>query len=170
MRHGLILLLLAISSCEALGQSANPSGITVTVKSVSPAVDGFNITVEVKNLGARSVILQLSPEPAGNPRLQSLSVEQWDATLGWQNVGPCRDVEGESALKLSPQQKALDIVPIGDVAHGWSSALCPRKIQHLSGKIRAVLTCTYHSMTEFKKRRGIEGCQRVESLSSELPK
>jgi hypothetical protein len=124
----------------------------------------------VKNLGARPVILQLSPNLAGNPRLQALTVEQWDAKLGWQNVGPCQDVEGESTLKLSPEQATHDVVPIGDVAHGWSNAPCPRKIQHLGGKIRAVIFCTYGSVSEFKQRRGIAGCQQVESPSIELPK
>jgi hypothetical protein len=170
MRGAVILLFLAIASVDALGQSANPSGLAVTVKSMSPASHGFDVTVEVKNLGARSIILQLSPELAGNPRLQSLTVEQWDADLGWQYVGACRDVEGDRTMALLPKQTTQDVVPIGDVAHGWSSALCPRKIQHLGGKIRAVLTCTYHSVSEFQKRKGISGCQRVESDSIELPK
>jgi hypothetical protein len=51
---------------------------------VSPAAFGFNVTVEVTNVSTRPIVLQLSPNPAGHPRLQSLTVEQWDANLGWQ--------------------------------------------------------------------------------------
>lgn len=163
MRYGLILCFLACASGSAFAQT------TVTIKSVSPAAFGFNVTVEVTNVGTRSMVLQLSPDPAGHPRLQSLTVEQWDANLGWQSVGPCNDIEGLRTRTLSQHQAMQDVVPIGDAAHGWSNAPCPRKIQHLGGKIRAVLACTYNSESEFKRRRGIEQCQLVESPPVELP-
>jgi hypothetical protein len=170
MRVAIILILAAMPVYNLVGQTVAPSGLSVRVKSASANVHGFDVAVEVKNLGGRPVILQLSPKLAGNPRLQSLTVEQWDANLGWQSVGPCRDVEGESTLKLAPQQATQDVVPIGDLAHGWANAPCPRKIQHLGGKIRAVMICTYSSVREFKQRRGIAGCQRAESPSIDLPK
>ena len=170
MRVAIILILAAIPAYNLLGQTVAPSGLSVRIKGASSNAHGFDVAVEVKNLGARPVILQLRPKLAGNPRVQSLTVEQWDANLGWQNVGPCQDVEGESTLQLSPQQATQDVVPIGDLAHGWSNAPCPRKIQHLGGKIRAVIICTYGSVSEFKRHRGIAGCQRVESPSIDLPK
>jgi hypothetical protein len=164
MRYGLILCFLACALGSAFAQT------TVTIKSVSPAAFGFNVTVEVTNVGTRPIVVQLSPNPAaGHPRLQSLTVEQWDTNLGWQRVGPCKDIEGQRTRTLSQHQAMQDVVPIGDVAHGWSNAPCPRKIQHLGGKIRAVLACTYDSEGEFKRRRGIEQCQLVESPPVELP-
>ena len=170
MRVAIILVIVAILASNLLGQTAAPSGLSVRVTNVSPNAHGFDVAVEVKNLGARPVILQLRPQLAGNPRLQYLTVEQWDANLGWQDVGPCQDIEGERTLKLSPERATHDVVPVGDVAHGWGNAPCPRKIQHLGGNIRAVIVCTYGSVNEFKQRKGIAGCQRVESPSIELPK
>jgi hypothetical protein len=163
MRYRRTLCFLACALGGAFAQTK------VTIKSVSPAAFGFNVTVEATNVGTSPIVLQLSPNPAGHPRLQSLTVEQWDASLGWQSVGPCKDIEGQRTRTLSQGESMRDVVPIGDVAHGWSNAPCPRKIEHLGGKIRAVLACTYHSESEFKRRHGIEQCHLVESPPVELP-
>jgi hypothetical protein len=171
MRYVALVCLLAISSGASAGQTANPPKLSLNIMAITSTPSGFHVSVEVKNLGASSITLQLNPAPAGDPRLQSLAVQQWDDKLGWEYVSPCRDVEGEETRTLSPQRGMQDVVPIGDVAHGWSSSVCPRKIQHLGGKIRAVLLCAYNSEREFKKLGGsIARCQQVESPSVDFPK
>jgi hypothetical protein len=95
------------------------------------------VSIRLKNVSATAVKLARTGTAA--PMLQSLDVQQWDETLGWQSVGPCRDVPPRTMITILPQQQIDDVVPIGDLEHGWSSSVCLRKIRRLGGKIRAVV-------------------------------
>ena len=101
--------------------------------------------------------------------LQSLDIQQWDDKLGWQSVGPCRDVAPDTTMKLEPGESLKNIVRIGDRAHGWTSAVCPRKIEHLGGTVRAILYYAFDSERDFIK---LNPKGRVDFVSTpiELPR
>jgi hypothetical protein len=61
-------------------------------------------------------------------------------------------------ITIAPRQQLEDVVPIGDLEHGWSSSVCLRKIKRLGGKIRAVVYCVYKSEEEYKDRLHCGDC------------
>ena len=170
MRALKILLVLILVSSTMEGQTSLRKKLRVRIESVSPTSFGFNIDASVTNLGSRPVTLA---EAAGPYRgtLQSLSVEQWDEKLGWQEVGPCRDVISELTITLEPNETIRNTVPIGDTSHGWNNSVCLPKIAHLGGKVRAILYYAYESEEEYKNRmRGREAYHvSIASIPVELP-
>ncbi len=168
MRQLASVLILVVSSVLGTAQAAPAPAVYLTIEKVSPTAHGFEVTVRVKNISARPIVLAQSG--VAKPVLQSLDVAQWDDKLGWQSVSPCLDVPPSRTRTLAPQQDMQDIIPIGDLEHGWTSTVCPRKIQHLQGKLRATL-CYYNSKREFEKRMNLQKpCTTVESVPFDLPK
>lgn len=132
-------------------QAAQPCRkVEMKVEEFQPTSFGFNITVTVKNVGTKPLLLA---EVAGRKgRLQSLDIQQWDEKRGWQRVGPCRDIAPISTMKLEPGESLQNIVSIGDRAHGWgSSSVCSGGVEHLGGRVRAILYYAYDSEEDFEK-------------------
>jgi hypothetical protein len=151
MRALKILLVLILVSSTMEGQTAPRKELRVRIESISPTSFGFNIVASVTNLGSHPVTLA---EAAGPHRgtLQSLNVEQWDEKLGWQEVGPCRDVLSELTISLQPNETIRNTIPISDTSHGWKSSVCPRKITHLGGKVRSILYYVYENEEKYQNR------------------
>jgi hypothetical protein len=157
-----LIFLLALFVSPALGQNSRPPKIRLTIEKATATPTGYEVHVGIKNVGEQPLILHLaSPQapqragvpPQSSPRvLQSLDVQQFDDKLGWQSVGPCRDVVGEETTTLKPGEELSNVVPIGDTSHGWNNAVCPRKIAHIGGKIRAILYFAYQSEEQFRRR------------------
>jgi hypothetical protein len=57
-----------------------------------------------------------------------------------------------TTMKLNPGAILRNVVPIGDRAHGWKNTVCPRKIEHLGGKVRAILYFAYQSEENYEQR------------------
>jgi hypothetical protein len=156
--------LICLLILPAYGQDSSPSKIQLTIEKWRPTKYGYEISVSIKNVSDRKVVLQLAvpsvPQPVGeqktlvppNQNLQSLDIQQFDEKLGWQSIGPCRDVVGNDTISLQPEADIRNVVPVGDTFHGWNGSVCPRRIAHLGGKIRAILYFAYPSEEAFKKR------------------
>lgn len=84
--------------------------------------------------------------------LQSLDVQQWDERLGWGSVGLCRDVGPISTVEWKSNETIQSFNPIGDISHGWNSVVCPRKMAHLGGKVRAILYYAYERQEQHVNR------------------
>lgn len=156
-----VVLLLALFVSPAWGQNSEPLKIRLTIEKATATSTGYKVQVGIKNEGKAPLILHLAiPEapqragvPQNSPRVpQSLDVQQFDDKLGWQSVGPCRDVVGEETTTLRPGEELSNVVPIGDTSHGWSNSVCPRNIAHLGGKIRGILYFAYQSEAQFRSR------------------
>lgn len=161
-----VTLLAACSSIPAVGQQMDAEKIALTIQKLSPTSFGYEVTVKVENAGTRSVSFALS---GTNHPTHSMGIQQWDKNLGWQSVGPCLDVGPSTTRALAPGESFEDVVPIGDTSHGFVSTICRSNVEHLGGKIRAVL-CVYKSDEEFKKRMGtLVPCMEVESPPFHLP-
>jgi hypothetical protein len=132
------------------GQAGIGKDAELKIEGSRPTASGFDVIVTIRNTGSKALILGAAAEGKGT--LQSLDIQQWDDKLGWQSVGPCRDVAPISTLRLNPGESLQNIVPIGDRAHGWASTVCPRKIQHLGGRVRAILYFAYKSEEDFANR------------------
>jgi len=160
------LLFLSLFCGDAGGQALPEKKAELKIERFQPTSYGFEVTVSVKNAGTTKLVLAESGEAKGS--LQSLDVQQWDDKLGWQRVGPCRDVPPTSTVGLSPGESLQNIVRIGDRAHGWTSTVCPGGVGRLGGKVRAILYYAYGSEEEFKKR---DPKGRVDFISApvELP-
>ncbi len=130
--------------------------LALAIKKATPTKFGYEVSIRVKNVsGADIVLARTGYAPS---KLQSLDVQQWDEKLGWQSVGPCRDVGPIGVLTVAPQQQLEDVVPIGDLEHGWSNSVCPRRIKRLGGRIRAVLYCVYNSDKQYEDRLHCRDC------------
>jgi hypothetical protein len=140
------LLLLAF---PAAGHALAQTQIQLNIEKLTPTATGFDVLVSVKNLSKRPVVLDLALDPGA---LQWLDVQQWDDKLGWQTVGPCRDAVPDITTTLRPNEETRRVVPIGDISHGWNSRVCPRKIVHLGGKVRAILYCANESVKKCESR------------------
>lgn len=159
------LAVLCFLSFGAFGQVPKGKRIAVKIEKLSPTSVGFDVLVSVKNIGTEPLILAESAWRTG--ALQSLDIQQWDDKLGWQSVGPCRDVAPLSTVKLNPGESLNNLIPIGDRAHG-NVGRCPRKIEHLAGKVRAILYFAYQSQEKFEARDP-EGRVNVVSKPVVLP-
>jgi TonB family protein len=160
------ILLAASITVPAVGQQIDAERVALTIQKLSPTASGYEVTVKVENAGTQSVSLALS---GTTHPTHSLGIQQWDKNLGWRPVGPCLDVGPDTTQALAPGESFEDVVPIGDTSHGFVSTICRSNIEHLGGKIRAVL-CVYKSDDEFKKRTGtLVPCMRVESPPFHLP-
>lgn len=166
MRAIRIAVTLVLVSSIAVGQTALRKQLHVKIEKISPNSSGYNILASVTNLGRQPIILAQANPLSGT--LQSLDVQQWDEKLGWQSVGPCRDVAPISTVELKPKQTIQSIIPINDTSHGWNGSVCPRKIAHLGGKIRAILYYAYENQEQYQNRASI-GDVRVVSTAVELP-
>lgn len=161
-----ILFALSISVLAA-GQQPDAEKAVLTIQRLSPNAFGYEVTVKVENTGTQSVSLALS---GTTHPTYSLDIQQWDENFGWQLVGPCRDVGPDTTRALAPGESFEDVVPIGDTSHGFVSTMCRSNVEHLGGKIRAVL-CLYKSDEEFKKRMGtLIPCRWIESPPFQLAK
>ena len=167
MRALKILLVLILVSSRMGGQTALRKELRVRIERISPTSFGFIVVASVTNLGSHPVILAEAAD-LRRGTLQSLSVEQWDEKLGWQIVGPCRDVISGSTVILKPNETIQNIIPIGDTSHGWNSSACLRKVAHLSGKVRVILYYAYESKQKFRSRDP-SGDVNVVSTPIELP-
>ena len=148
-RLGLAAIALAAS---VAAQSSLNKSLRLEILRFTSTSFGFEVLVSVKNIGDHPVVLATAPGfGLRSDELQHLGIEQWDEKLGWQPVGPCRDAVAGTTMTLGPGQSIQTTVPIGDKAHGWNSTVCPRKIEHLQGKVRAVLYFAYHTKAEFRK-------------------
>ena len=158
------VFLIWLLALPAFGQNSSQSKIRLTIDKWAPTKYGYEITVSVKNVSSQPVLLHLAiptaPQRVGEPpstnapneSLQSLDLQQYDEKLGWQSIGPCRDVVDNDTMSLQPDAEIHNVVPVGDTSHGWKGSVCPRKIAHLGGKIRAILYFTYASKDAFQKR------------------
>jgi len=143
------ILSMALLCAGANGQAPPEKKAELKIEKFQSTSYGFEVTVSVKNIGTARLVLGESGEAKGT--LQSLDVQQWDDKLGWQSVGPCRDVPSASTVRLNPGESLENIVRIGDRSHGWTG-VCPRKIEHLGGKVRAILYYAFASELDFEKR------------------
>jgi hypothetical protein len=147
----LISIPLAFLLCTgAGGQALSTRKLELKVEKFQPTSFGFNVTVTVKNAGTKPLTLAEAAGAKGT--LQSLDIQQWDEKRGWQPVGPCRDIAPISTLKLEPGDSLQNKVSIGDKAHGWRGSVCPGGVEHLGGRVRAILYYAYDSEEDFKKR------------------
>jgi hypothetical protein len=163
--YELILILICI---PAFGlRAAPPREIKLRVEKFDSAPHGFNVVVDVQNVGNRPVVLARTGRPFPDDALQSLDIQQWDSDLGWQYIGPCHDILPITTVTLAPGETIEDSIPIGDKAHGWGGAPCPVRIAHLGGKIRAILYYAYGSETAFQERKASH--TNIISPSIELP-
>jgi hypothetical protein len=126
--------------------------IILTLQTVKPTSYGFDVQVRVKNDGTAPVVLALYGDGrmAANPTLQSLTVEQWDKNLGWQDAGPCREAIPEYTVTLHPGWIIQNTVPIFDPARVELDPMCLTHITHLDGKIRAALYFAYENEKQFR--------------------
>jgi len=159
------IAVLCFLSFGAFGQVPKGKRIVVKIEKLSPTSVGFDVLVSVKNMGTEPLILAESAWRTGT--LQSLDIQQWDDNLGWQSVGPCRDLVPVSTVKLNPGESLKNVIPIGDKAHG-NVGRCPRKIEHLAGRVRAILYFAYQSQENYEARAP-EGRVNVASKPVELP-
>ncbi len=140
--------------------------VAIKIEKFSATSFGFEVIVSVKNIGTQPLILAETGWKKGT--LQSLDIQQWDNKLGWQSVGPCWDVVPMSTVKLDPGESLQNTIPIGDLTHGWANSVCPRKIEHLGGRVRAILYFAYQSEEKFKARDP-KGRVNLVSMSVEVP-
>jgi hypothetical protein len=160
------VLLVAV---PVLGKPTQKANLAFEIQKATQTKFGYEVSIRVKNIS--SVPIVLGRTGAAPSKLQSLDIQQWDEKLGWQSVGPCRDVPAIAALTLAPGQELEDVVPIGDLEHGWSSTVCPIKITRLGGRIRAVIYCTYKSEKEYEKPlRCKDCCTPITSPEFNLPR
>jgi hypothetical protein len=160
------IVVLSVFSLSVVGQVPTGKRVVIKIEKFSPTSYGFEVAVSVKNTGTQPLILAETGWKKGT--LQSLDIQQWDDKLGWQSVGPCWDVAPMSTVKLNPGESLQNVIPIGDRAHGWAGSVCPRKIEHLRGKVRAILYFAYESQEKFKERDP-KGRVDLVSMSVELP-
>jgi hypothetical protein len=160
------IVVLCFFSLHAVGQVPTVKKVVIKIEKFSPTPFGFDVAVSVKNIGTQPLIFGESGWKKGT--LQSLDIQQWGGKLGWQSVGPCRDVAPMSTVKLNPGESLQNVVPIGDRAHGWAGSVCPRKIEHLGGKVRAILYFAYQSEEQFKARDA-KGLVNYVSVPVDLP-
>jgi hypothetical protein len=144
------ILSIALVCTRANGQAPPEKKAELKIEKFQPTSYGFEVTVSVKNIGTTQLLLGESREAKGT--LQWLEIQQWDDKLGWQSVGPCRDVAPVNTVRLKPGESLENIVSIADGAHGRTGMLCPRKIEHLGGKVRAILYYAFASKQDFEKR------------------
>jgi hypothetical protein len=151
----------------AFGQSHREGlELTLDIDKVTPTSYGFKVAVMVTNVGRIPATLALTG--VTESKLHMLFVQQWDDRLGWQDVGQCHDSVPTATVTLKPGQSFDDVEPVGDLAHGFVSTPCPRRIQHLRGSIRAVV-CAFKSEREFKNRvRPRTSCEEFYSPSFNL--
>jgi hypothetical protein len=159
------IAVLCFLSFGAFGQVPKWKRIVVKIEKLSPTSVGFDVLVSVKNIGTEPLILAESAWRTGT--LQSLDIQQWDDNLGWQSAGPCRDLVPVSTVKLNPGENLKNVIPIGDKAHG-DLGRYPRKIEHLAGRVRAILYYAYQSREKYEARAP-EGRVNVVSTPVELP-
>jgi len=163
MRPIAATILALVYIVPVFSQQANSYNVTLTIQKISPTNVGYDVTIRVTNEGTQPASVTLSGTT--RPTLHSLGVQQWDQMHGWLSVGPCSDVPPDTTRMLSPGDSLVEVVPIGDASHGWSNTVCPNKVEHLGGRIRAVL-CVYESAEQFKKH---VPCKEVESAFFQLP-
>jgi hypothetical protein len=162
-------LVVALSLATPMFAQSLRDGVemTVAINKVTAMKYGFKVAVTVTNVGSIPATLALTG--ASESKLHMLFVQQWDENLGWQEVGQCHDTVPTATTTLKPGQPFEDVEPIGDLAHGFTSTPCPRRIQHLRGSIRAVV-CAFKSEREFKNRmRTAVPCKEFYSPSYNLP-
>jgi hypothetical protein len=151
MEHQRFTLALMLFPLLTQGQAVEQKNIQLTIEKFTPTAFGFNVLVSVKNSGKLPVVLAKAAGDKPNT-LQSLGMQQWDAKMGWQGIGPCRDVPPSTVITLGPGQIVENLIPVGDRAHGWSSTICPNRIEHLGGKVRAALSYVYQNEKQFRDR------------------
>ena len=159
------IAVLCFLSFGAFGQVPKGKRIVVKIEKLNPSSVGFDVRVSVKNMGTEPLILAEGGWRTGT--LQSLDIQQWDDNLGWQSVGPCRDLAPVSTIKLDPGGSLENVVSIGDKANG-NAGRCPQKIEHLAGRVRAILYFAYQSQEKYEARAA-EGRVNVVSKPVELP-
>ena len=109
----LTLFLGATLLLSQAGQAPPRKQLEIRIEKFQPTSFGFDVWVTVRNIGTQVVVLA---EGGGKPgMLQSLDIQQWDRKLGWQSVGPCRDVPPLSTVKLHPGEELHNVIPIGDL-------------------------------------------------------
>jgi len=145
-----------IAAVPLLAKPPEGTKLALEIQKATKTKFGYEVSVRVKNVSGADLVLGRTG--AAPSKLQSLDVQQWDENLGWQSVGPCRDVGPIGVLTMAPQQQLDDVIPIGDLEHGWSSSVCPRKIKRLGGRIRAVFSCVYKSEKQYEERLRCRDC------------
>jgi hypothetical protein len=162
-------LLTPLFLCIASLVQSSSSFLKLEIEGISPTDYGYEVKIKVTNTGTRPAVLVLSG--AKKPKLQDLDIQQWDGKAEWHSVGPCLDAYTDRTTTLKPDESLEDVVPIGDTSHGWSSSVCLRTIEHLGGRIRPVLYCSFDSERQFRSRMKSAGtCKRIEGSSLVLPR
>jgi hypothetical protein len=160
-----LICALSLLAFPAAGHTLAQTQIQLNIEKLTPTATGFDVLIGVKNLSKRPVVMDLALVPG---ELQWLDVQQWDDKLGWQTVGPCRDAVPDVTTTLKPNEETRYVVPIGDTSHGWNNTVCPRKIAHLGGKVRAILYFTSESV-EKSRSRDRKGRVDIVSAPVQLP-
>ena len=145
MNRAITVFLALFASVPAIGQTPHRDLPQVAIESVGPIPDGFDVSFIVRNNGTP---VFLPREGVKEVVIQFVEIQQWDEKLGWQFVGPCSDVAPMATVKLEPFEKIQNNILITN--KGLKGSLCPSKIQHLGGKVRAILLRAYESDEQFK--------------------
>ena len=143
-----VVLLTVLFSLNATWQTPLRDQLEIKIEKFKPTPVGFEVSVSIKNKGTRPVFIPRRPE--AEVVLAPLSIQQWDEKLDWQFVGPCSDVAPMTTVELRPSEELQNTIPIRNMAHGQKDYLCQRKIEHLGGKIRAILSRAYENDEQFK--------------------
>jgi hypothetical protein len=138
LRFAVVALLVAF---PVLARTPQEARLALEIQKVIQTKFGYEVSVRVKNVSPIDVVLWRTGDAPS--KLQSLDVQQWDKKLGWQSVGPCRDVPSSTLLTIAPQQQLEDVVPIGDLEHGWSSTFVRERLSGSAARFeRSSTACT----------------------------
>jgi hypothetical protein len=144
-----VVLVAVLFSLTATAQLPLHDRIKIKIERFQSAPNGFDVLVSVENKGAKPVFLPRRPE--ARVVIALLGIQQWDEKLGWQYVSPCSDVAPMTTVELLPGHELRNTIPIRNMPHSEKDLpVCPRKIEHLGGKIRAILSRIYESDEQFK--------------------
>jgi hypothetical protein len=142
-------LLAATLGCLcATGQLAVRNPIEIRIEGFKRTSSGYEAVVVVRNVSSQLFVFAEGGDKPG--ALQSLDIQRWDKKLGWQSVGPRRDLTPTSTVKLNPGQSLQNTVPIH---------------VHAGGKVRAILYFAYESEEKFRNR---DRKGRVDVVSSPI--
>lgn len=162
-----LLLISSIAAQQSPLSSPTTASVKLTIERIEPTQFGYDVTVRVTNDGESPLTFALATPPSGMA-LQSLSVQQWDEAVGWESAGPCRDVPPSATMTLPAKSNLWQVVPIFDVNRIYATAVCPRRIRGLRGRVRAVLYFAYHDQLAYESHN--PALQNVVSEALELPR
>ncbi len=168
----LVLLFVCVIAAQQPPVTSRNTGqpkasVKLAIEKIEPTQFGYDVSVRVTNSGNRPLTFALATPPSGMA-LQSLNVQQWDNSVGWESAGSCRDVPPSATMTLPPNSAMWQTVPIFDANKIYATAVCPRKIRGLRGRVRAVLYFAFNDHVAFESHK--PALQNVVSEAVELPR